>query len=39
MDKNARSTIEMNDPALRPEIEHKRDNMDDYDTIFVGFPI
>ena len=39
MDKNARSTIEMNDPASRPEIESKRDNMDNYDTIFVGFPI
>ena len=37
--KNARSTIEMNDPASRPEIAIKRDNMKDYDTIFVGFPI
>ena len=39
MDKKARSTIEMNDPASRPEIVVKRDNMKDYDTIFVGFPI
>lgn len=39
MDKNARSTIEMNNPASRPEIASKCDNMDDYDTIFVGFPI
>ena len=39
MDKNARSTIEMNDPTSRPEIESKRDNMNEYDTIFVGFPI
>lgn len=39
MEKNARSTIEMNAPASRPEIASKRDNMDDYDTIFVGFPI
>ena len=39
MEKNARSTIEMNDPASRPEIAVKRDNMKDYDTIFVGFPI
>ena len=39
MDKNARSTIEMNDPASRPEIASKCDTMDDYDTIFVGFPI
>ena len=39
MDKKARSTIEMNDPASRPEIAAKRDNMKDYNTIFVGFPI
>ena len=39
MNKNARSTIEMSDPASRPEIAVKRDNMKDYDTIFVGFPI
>ena len=39
MDKKARSTIEMSDPASRPEIAAKRDNMKDYDTIFVGFPI
>ena len=39
MDKKARSTIEMSDPASRPEISAKRDNMKDYDTIFVGFPI
>ena len=39
MDKQSRSTIEMNDPASRPEIAAKRDNMKDYDTIFVGFPI
>ena len=39
MDKNARSTMEMKDPASRPEIASKCDNMDDYDTIFVGFPI
>ena len=29
----------MNDPASRPEIAVKRDNLKDYDTIFVGFPI
>ena len=39
MDKKVRSTIEMSDPASRPEIAAKRDNMKDYDTIFVGFPI
>ena len=39
MDKQSRSTIEMNDPASRPAIKEMRDNMDDYDTVFVGFPI
>ena len=39
MDKNARSTIEMNDPASRPEMAERLDNADKYDTIFVGFPI
>lgn len=38
-DKNARSTIEMNDPSSRPEIKSKLDNMNDYDTVFLGFPI
>lgn len=39
MDKTSRSTIEMNDSSSRPAIARKRDNMEDYDTIFVGFPI
>lgn len=39
MDKKSRSTIEMNNPASRPAIAAKRDNMNDYDTVFVGFPI
>ena len=39
MDKQSRSTIEMNDPASRPAIAGKRDNIDDYDTVFVGFPV
>ena len=39
MDKKARSTIEMSDPTSRPAIAAKCDNMDEYDTIFVGFPI
>ena len=26
-------------PSFRPPIAEKIDNMDDYDTIFVGFPI
>ena len=39
MDEKSRSTIEMKDPTSRPEIEDKWDNMSEYDTIFVGFPI
>ena len=39
MDKTSRSTIEMNDPASRPAISGQRDNMDTYDTVYVGFPI
>ena len=39
MDTKSRSTIEMSNPASRPAIAGKRDNMNDYDTVFVGFPI
>ncbi len=39
MDKHFRSTLEMNDPASRPAIAGTRDNMDEYDTVFMGFPI
>lgn len=38
-DKNSRSSVEMNDLSFRPEIAEKLSNMDDYDTIFLGFPI
>ena len=38
-DKTSRSSIEMSNPASRPEIERFRDNMKDYDTIYLGFPI
>ena len=39
MDKNARSTVEMNDPASRPAIAAQCGAMAEYDTVFVGFPI
>ena len=39
MDKKSRSSVEMNDPASRPEIAGSLSNMADYDTIFIGFPI
>lgn len=38
-DQNARSTLEMKDPAARPAVADRRDNMDEYDIIFLGFPI
>lgn len=38
-DKNSRSSVEMQNPASRPEIAFLRDNMAEYDTIFLGFPI
>ena len=37
--RQSRSSIEMNDPSSRPAIAGVRDNMADYDTLFVGFPI
>lgn len=39
MDKCSRSSIEMADETSRPAIARMRDNMADYDTIYVGFPI
>lgn len=37
MDKKSRSSVEMNDPASRPEIAGSLSNMADYDTIFLLF--
>ena len=39
MDKKSRSSVEMSDPASRPEIAERLPNMADYDTVFLGFPI
>ena len=39
MDKKSRSTIEMNDKASRPAVADKDAKIDQYDTIFLGFPI
>ena len=39
MDKNSRSTLEMNDPACRPAIASQVERMEQYDTVFVGFPV
>ncbi len=38
-DKKSRSSIEMSDPNSRPAIATTVKNMDEYDTVFVGFPI
>ncbi len=38
-DKKSRSTIEMKDSTARPAVASKVDNMDQYTTIYVGFPI
>jgi len=38
-DKKSRSSIEMEDQISRPEILNKKENMNDYNIIFVGFPI
>lgn len=36
---NSRANREMNDAAARPEIEGTIDNLADYDTVFIGYPI
>lgn len=37
--KQSRSTIEMNDKSFRPPVKSKVSNIDDYDTIIIGFPV
>lgn len=38
-DKQSRSSIEMNDKSYRPEVANKVDDINQYDVIYVGFPI
>lgn len=38
-DDKSRSTIEMNDPNSRPAISGTVENMDQYDIVFIGYPI
>lgn len=38
-DKESRSSVEMNDRGCRPAIRSKVENMEQYDIIFVGFPV
>lgn len=37
--KTSRCNVEMADESCRPEIDGKVLNMDEYDTIFVGYPV
>lgn len=39
MNKQSRSSVEMNDPSSRPEIANQVADMDAYDTVIIGFPI
>ena len=38
-DKQSRSSVEMKDKSSRPAITNKLANMQDYDVVYVGFPI
>lgn len=38
-DDSSRSTIEMNDPSARPAISGSVENMEQYDIVFLGYPI
>ena len=38
-DKHSRSSVEMNDPASRPELANHDANIGNYERIFLGFPI
>ena len=39
MDKNSRSSVEMNNRSFRPELKGHDAPVAEYDTIFLGFPI
>ena len=39
MNKKSRSSVEMNDSTSRPEITDTDAHVEDYDVIFLGFPI
>ena len=39
MDKQSRSSVEMRDTSSRPEIANANAKIENYDTIFLGFPI
>ncbi len=39
MNKKSRSSVEMNDRSFRPPLADQNAHIEDYDTIFLGFPI
>ena len=39
MDKSSRTSVEMSDPGSRPEIVDDDAHIEQYDTVYVGFPI
>ena len=39
MDKNSRSSVEMNDKKIRPSMVKRSLQIEDYDVVFLGFPI
>ena len=39
MDKNSRSSVEMNDKKIRPAMVKRNLQVEDYDVVFLGFPI
>ncbi len=38
-DKQSRSTLEMKDKSSRPAIQGRCENIADYDTVWIGFPV
>ena len=38
-DKKSRSTVEMNDESARPAIKKTKENLNEYNTVYVGFPV
>lgn len=37
--KQSRSSVEMNDPKSRPALKGEKENIADYDVIYIGYPI
>lgn len=38
-DKQSRSSVEMNDPKSRPALKGKKENIDAYEVVYIGYPI